>query len=618
MVLFDGYFARFILTMILPKKLKQNNGYTMLVTAIIFTLVSVTIILGLTTPIIKQILLSDDIWGAKQSYYLSEAGAEDVLYRLKSATFTSYVGTSEPLALNGFSATTTLSGSLSGVNGITLTTLSNKSGYDKTIQTKVKQGSGVAFTYGVQVGVGGVTFNSSGKILGNLFSGGNVVSNNSAAAITGSAIVSNGAAMIADQTNDSPDIPSNSIIFGNAAATQDMAQSFQVSSSSPITQVSLYLKKNGTPSNVTVKIVKDSSGSPSGNSGDVLSSATISSGLVTTNYDWVDVSLSPNPALTVGTKYWIVLDGSTGSVSNDYTIGANLDGSYSFGTAKTGSFGGSWSNAGYDAYFRLFLGGFFGSITGVGQYNPLNIGTTGTDMAWAHNLSYVSGTGPLRCQNQTLNNKACDQSYDDPSPASYPVSNGNITDWETIAAAVGTITGDYVHTDATPVSLGPKKIVGNLHIGGSVTLTVTGTLYVTGNVIIDGSGIVKLGSSYGTNSGILVTDGTVTIGGSGAANGDGQAGSYLMIVTTSNCAGGSTCSGAYAISVSGGSGAIVLNAQKGTIDLSGSAAINEATANQLIIDGNTTVTYQSGLANPNFSTGPSGGFNITDWRELNN
>jgi len=590
----------------------------MLVTAIIFTLVSVTIVLGLTTPIIKQILLSDDIWAAKQSYYLSEAGAEDVLYRLKSATFTSYVGTSEAITLNGFSATTTLSGSLGGVDGITLTTLSNKSGYDKTIQTKVKQGSGVSFTYGVQVGQGGVSFNSSGKILGNLFSGGNIISNNAGAAITGSAIVSNAPNMIADQSNDSPSTPSNSITFGNAAATQDMAQSFQVSTSSTITQVSLYIKKAGTPSNVTVKIVKDNNGSPSGNSGDVLSSATINSNLVTTNFDWVDVALSPNPSLTVGTTYWIVLDGSTGSASNNYVIGTNLDTNYNLGTAKTGSLGGSWSNTGYDSYFRLFLGGFFASIIGVGQYNPLHIGTTGSDMTWVHNASYVSATGPLRCQNELLNNKACDQSYDDPSPASYPVSNGNITDWEAAAVAGGTMTGDYVHTDATPVSLGPKKIVGNLHIGGSVVLSVTGTLYVTGDVTIDGSGIVKLASSYGTNSGIIVTDGKVTIGGSGRADGNGQTGSYIMIVTTSNCAGGSTCGGLYAISVSGGSGAVVLNAQRGTIDLSGSAAINEATANQLIIDGNTTITYQSGLANPNFSTGPSGSFNITDWRELGN
>lgn len=604
--------------MILFKNKKKNIGFAMIVTVIIFTLVSVVIVLGLTTPIIKQILLSDDIWGAKQSYYLSEAGAEDVLYRLKSATFTSYVGTIEPITLNGFSATTTLSGSLSGVNGITLTTLSNKSGYDKKIQTKVKQGSGVSFTYGVQVGTGGIIFNESGTILGNVFSGGNIVQNRSGASITGSAIVSDSPGIIADQSNDDPSSPPNSIIFGNANGTQDVTQSFQVSTSSPITQLSLYLKKNGSPSNLTVKIIKNSSGSPSGNSSDVVASGPISSSLVTNTFDWVDVALSPNPSLTPNTTYWIVLDGSTGDSSDDYVVGANLDTNYASGTSKTGSLGGTWNNTGYDAYFRLFLGGFFGSITGVNINNPLKIGTVSTDMEWVHTASSTSVTGPLRCQNDSYNNKTCDQTYDDPSPASYPISNGNIAAWEAEATAGGTMNG-YENTSGGSVSFGPEKINGNLHIGGSITLNITGTLYVTGNITIDGSGKILLASSYGTNSGVIITDGQVYIGGSGDADGNGQTGSYLMIITNSTCAGGSTCSGKYAITVDGGSGAVVLNAEKGTIDLGGSAAINEATGNELILDGGgTTVTYQSGLANPNFSSGPSGSFNITDWRELGN
>ena len=399
----------------LPKQ-KKNNGYTMLVTAIIFTLVSVVIVLGLTTPIVKQILLSDDIWGAKQSYYLSEAGAEDVLYRLKSATFNQYVGTSEPITLAGYSATTTLSGSLGGVNGITLTTLSNKSGYDKKIQTTVKQGSGVSFTYGVQVGTGGISLNSS-KIVGNVYSAGNIVMTNPTSAITGSAIVSDSPSMTADQENDTPTSSPDTISFTNAAATQDVAQSFQVSSTSVLTQASLYLKEVGSPSsNITVDIVKDKNGSPSTSASDIVSSATISSSLITSNFDWVDVALSPNPSLIVGNTYWLVLNGSTNSSSNYYVIGANLDTSYASGTAKTGQLGSTWNNTGYDAYFRIYLGGFFGSISGEGQYNTLSVGSVSTDMAWAHSISYVNVTGPLRCQNDTLNSKACDQTYPDPSP----------------------------------------------------------------------------------------------------------------------------------------------------------------------------------------------------------
>lgn len=592
-----------------------KNGYVMLITAIVFMMVSFTIIFGLATPIIKQVLISRDIWGAKQSYFLSEAGVEDVIYRLKDATYTSYVGSSESITLNGYGATTTFSGSLGGINGITITTLSDNGGYDKTLEAKVKNGSGVSFTYGVQVGQGGFTMTGSSGIVGNIFSGGDIIGCGSCY-ITGSAIIANGS-MIEDQSNDTPTSSPNSIIFGDALATQDVAESFQISTSSPIMQISLYMKKTGTPASVTVKIVKNSGGSPSSVAGDVVASGALDSALVTTSYDWVDVALSPNPTLTLGTTYWIVIDAPTGSASNKYTVGANLDTSYSLGTAKTGSLGGSWNNAGYDMYFRIGLGDTFSKILGGGQYNQLSIGTTATDLVWAHNVSYVKSTGPIRCQNELFNNKACDQTYDDPSPASYPVSSGNITEWEDEATAGGSVSG-YSHTDATPVSLGPKKIVGDMHIGGSVTMTVNGTLYVTGNLTLDGSGKIQLASSYGTNSGIIVVDGKVVIGGSAKATGSGQAGSYIMIVSNSTCPTGGSCSSSPAIDMSGSGGAVILNAQKGTINFSGSANANEATANAITMSGSTVITYQTGIVNANFSTGPSGGFNISSWREVEN
>ncbi|MBU6370676.1 MAG: hypothetical protein KGH93_01140 [Patescibacteria group bacterium] len=593
-----------------------RGGYAMIVTAIMFMAVSLVIALGLTTPIIRQIAETTDIWNAKQSYYVSQSGVEDVLYRLESASFSQYIGSAEGITLNGAGATTTFSGSLSSQNGLTLSTLSNESGYDKTVKATVKQGAGVAFTYGVQVGTGGITL-ASGQVNGNVFSNGNISATNETAKITGSAIVANGAGMTEDQSNDSPSSPPDSITFGNAASTQDAAQSFQVSTTSSVTQVSVNLKKTGNPANLTLKIVKDKSGSPSTSGSDVIASGALSSSLVTTSYGWIDVALSPNPALVPGTSYWIVLDG-TNNASNYYVIGANLDTSYASGTAKTGTLGGSWSNAGYDAYFRVYLGGFFGQITGISQYNPIYVGTTASDTAWAHGASYVQAAGTLRCQDQLLNNKACDQSYPDPSQANWPVSNGNISDWEAAAAAGGVISGNDTISGGTTVTLGPKKINGNLDVTGGSTLVVSGTLYVTGTVTIDGGSTVKLSSAYGTNDGVIVADGIVSISGGGDATGDGQSGSYIMILTTSNCAGGSTCSGNYAVSISGGSGAVILNAQNGWIHVTGGSNLNEATANGMLIDGGSAVTYQSGLANMNFSSGPSGGYNITSWNEAGN
>jgi hypothetical protein len=586
----------------------------MLLTTIIFMMVSFIIIFGLTTPIIKQIFLSRDIWSAKQSYYLSEAGAEDVLYRLKDATYTQYVGSTEAILLDGYGATTTFSGSLSGVDGMTITTLSNQNGYNKKIETKVKKGSGVSFVYGLQVGQGGLVMSGSSKIIGNVFSNGDIVGCSSCN-ITGSAIVSNGS-IIKDQSNETPTSSPNLITFGDTAVTQDVSESFQVSSSSPLTQVSLYIKKTGSPSSLTVKIVKNNAGSPSSNINDVISSAALNSSLVTTNYDWVDISLSPNPNLTPGTTYWIVLDGSTGSANNKYIIGANLDTNYASGTSKIGAMGGSWANTGYDLYFKVYLGDFFSKITGENENNLVNIGTTINDITWGHNVSYVESTGPIRCQNEISNNKLCDQSFADPSPASYPISEGNISSWKDEAIAGGIINNNYNLGGSSHASLGPKKIIGNLDIGGSAVLTVNGTLYVTGNIDISGSGIIKLASSYGNNSGIIVVDGKTVIGGSATVTGSGQSGSYMMVVSNSTCPNGE-CDDV-AIDMSGSGGAVILNAQKGTINFTGSANANEATANKITMSGSTVVTYESGIANTNFSTGPSGSFEISSWKELEN
>ena len=600
-------------------KLSENShgaskkGYVMLLTTIIFMMVSFIIIFGLTTPIIKQIFLSRDIWNAKQSYYLSEAGVEDVLYRLKDATYTQYISSIESISLDGYGATTTFSGSISGIDGMTITTLSDQNGYNKKIETRVKKSGGISFVYGLQVGSGGLTMSGSSGIIGNVFSNGDIVGCSSCY-ITGSAIASNGS-VINDQSNETP-IPSpNAITFTDSVSTQDISQSFQVSSSSPLTQVSLYIKRVGNPSSMTMKIVKNSAGSPSSNPADIVSSAVVNSSLVTTNYDWVDVSLSPNPNLIIGTTYWIVLDSSTGNVNNKYIIGANLDTNYSFGTSKIGSIGGSWTNTGYDTYFRVYLGDTFSKIVGENQNNIFNIGTTEDDMTWAHNVSYIESTGPIRCQNEISNNKPCDQSYDDPSPASYPISEGNITSWKDEATLGGTINSNYNLGGSSNASLGPKKIAGNIHISGGATLTVNGTLYVTGDLDIIGNGIIKLSSSYGTNSGIIIVDGKTTIDGTAIVTGSGQSGSYMMIVSNSTCPIGD-CDGDAAIDMSGSGGAVILNAQKGTINFSGSSNTNEATADKIIMSGSTVVTYESGIANINFSTGPSGGLDITGWREL--
>lgn len=585
----------------------------MIFTAIFFVALSSILILGFITPIIKQTKITSDLWNTKNTFFMSESGVNDVVYRLKGG-FTVNSSESLPL-LNGSDSDSVLTSIIDNPDGSkTITTTADMGGYVRKTQASIKEGSGVSFSYGIQAGQGGIIFNNSGTVNGNVYSGGDIISYNSSAKINGTAIVAREPNLFIAEQNLASSSPPNSIIFNKTNEAQYVAQSFVVSTSSPLVQTNIFIKKVGWPQEVFVKIIKDSSGSPSGNLEDIILSVKIDATLITTSYSWIEVPFDTNPKLIVGNRYWIALGTSTNS-SNYFITAANLDNSYMNGTAKTGNIGGSWNDTNYDSYFKIFLGENFGKIKGYERWNQFHI----SGGAWAPSLNYVNSDGFMKCQIGSMpnNNKNCDDTYIDPAPADFPISDTNISDWEAEALVGGIRNSSYTLSDDETGSLGPKKIVGNLNLSNSAILTVTGTLWVTGNITLEGNAKLKLSSSYGSNSGVIVTDGKVTIPNSCSVSGSGVSGGYIILVSNSTCD-SSNCNGLYAIDVSGDSGSVVLNAQKGTIHLIGSSKVNEATANKIVIDGNNIIDYESGLINPNFVNGPSGSFNVTSWKELEN
>ena len=218
-------------------------------------------------------------------------------------------------------------------------------------------------------------------------------------------------------------------------------------------------------------------------------------------------------------------------------------------------------------------------------------------------------TGKLYCRVGSSNNKACDTSQADPSPTTMPLSDSNIQAWKDDAVAGGTITGNY-HVDWRNGTLGPKKITGNLLVDGGGTLTVSGTLWVQGTVTVTGGGIVRLASSYGANDGAIVSDGTVTVNGGGTFYGSGTNGSYPFLITTSSCPAESCCNGANAVTLSGGAGTVAIVAQNGTASIDGGSALKEVTAQQIVMGGGATLSYDSGLISTNFSSGPGGSWTM--------
>ncbi len=580
------------------KKLQYNRGAAMMIFVIFLLFGSLTVIIGIVTPTIREFQIANESLSSKQTYFLAESGVEDAFYRIKNSK---QISTSEFLVLGTSTATTTITDLGGGQKEIS--TLSDTSSYQRKVELVLSTTAGTSFTYGVQVGLGGLSM-GGGTITGNVYSNG-PIDGNTSSIITGSATSANSPALASDQSNGSG-TPANNVTFANASSTQDIAQSFQVSTSGLINKVSFYIKKTSTPTSPNVYIVTNSGSSPSTT---VVATGILNAASVGTSYGWVDVSFTTNPTLTAGTTYWVVIDAGTSSTKY-FTIGASTGG-YGSGLGKIGAYSGTWNNttpSGLDYYFNVYLGGVYGTVYGSSgsQWNQFDVGTVSGNIN-AHTVNYSTTPGTIYCQTGTGNNKSCNTSQADPVYIAFPISDSNITSWQTEASAGGTYSGNYSLSGSSTASLGPKKITGNLTISGSAILTMTGPLWVTGSISISGSGKVKLASSYGSNDGIIVSDGTLTFSGSGFADGSGTTGSYMVIATTS--------SSTSAVTVSGGSGAVILYAPYGTMTLSGSAALKEATAYRLVTSGNPSVTYESGMADLSFTSGPSGSYSVSSWKE---
>ncbi|TSC78052.1 MAG: Uncharacterized protein G01um101424_186 [Parcubacteria group bacterium Gr01-1014_24] len=195
-----------------------------------------------------------------------------------------------------------------------------------------------------------------------------------------------------------------------------------------------------------------------------------------------------------------------------------------------------------------------------------------------------------------------------------PISEAQIDLWEAEAVAGGVV-GTQNYSSGTR-NLGPKKINGDLLLSNTAELTVTGTLWVTGEIRLSNSSILRLSPSFGGNSGMVLAgidedsnNGYIEISNSAQLLGSGTSGSYIMLLSQKEGVASD------AIRMSNGAGAAILYAGEGKIEVNNSAALKEVTAYLLLITNNAIVTYESGLANTNFSSGPSGGYEIDSWKE---
>ncbi|MDD2823299.1 MAG: hypothetical protein PHQ59_04455 [Candidatus Daviesbacteria bacterium] len=470
----------------------------------------------------------------------------------------------------------------------------------KTVKITASKGVGYAFNYGVLVGEGGFEMENNSSINGSVYSNGNISMSNNAF-ITGDVFVAGGTAPLSDQQNICSSPSCSDYTFGKNIAGNDVldvAQSFKPSISGNINKISLRLKKVGTPSDIVVRLMADSGGKP--DKGNVLTTGTLTANLVTTSYNWVDITFNSPVSLSLDTTYWIMLDTSSNN-SNYWVWSADSLQSYTRGnTAWSSNWSVRnpvWTSALYDLDFKTYMGGVVTSIIGA----P---GVTIGGSAHADNLENLAISGSAYYQ--TKNNITAAKYYPnstDPLPANLPVSEGNISEWKQRAQDAVVYTGDISSCRTT---LGPGKYVGNVTFANGCNVVINDPIWITGNLDLNNNSILRLNSNYAESSGVIVVDGIITMANNVNINGSGTAGSYIMVLTTYD----SRVNGQTALSVNNSTSQGILYAGLGIAHIANVSHLTELTAWKVKLDNGVTINYDTGLSSPFFSSGPSGSYSI--------
>lgn len=488
----------------------------------------------------------------------------------------------------------------------------------RTITMQTSKGVGIAFNYGLQTGEGGLCMGNGAILHGSIYSNGNINGGNTTS-ITGDVYVAGGAQPSADQQSDCTGANCQDYIFGKSVSgesRQDVAQSFKPAQENNLNKVSLKLKKTGNPSNPTIRIMADSSGKP--NKNNVLATGTLAANLVSgSQYDFVDVTFNSTPNLNSNTTYWIMIHANSLDNANFWYWSNDLAQSYTNGLPKWSSNWQAnnpvWSSITGDLGFKTYMGGVATAIS-------LGNGSTVNGSVHANTINGGSGVTikkdayyQILDSSVTVNGTKYPGSVD-PPPTVFPVSDANITDWKNQALTGGT-SGNI---NGCTMTLGPKKINGNLTIGSGCIVTVKAPLWVIGNISAGNSARFVLDQSFGGASGVIVVDGTTTLGNGSDLRGSGTAGSYLMLLSTfdssaseesETCTDGSE-SGQVAVDTGNSSISGILYAPRGIVNLANGASFKEITAWSIAMGNGAILNYDTGFASIVFSAGPSGSFSL--------
>ncbi len=146
----------------------RSGGQAIVIAAFFFLVISITLSLGIAHPVANQIESVRAVESGAESLYAAEGISQDVVYRLMKGMSVDTVETLGSGMATGTATTTTI------LDGKEVIAAGDRDRFVRRTKTQLLTGSGTSFNYGVQVGDGGVIFQNTSSVSGNLYSNGPV------------------------------------------------------------------------------------------------------------------------------------------------------------------------------------------------------------------------------------------------------------------------------------------------------------------------------------------------------------------------------------------------------------------------------------------------------------
>lgn len=619
---------------------RYNSGQAALISVFFVMMIMLSAVFGISSLAINEHSVANQNFTSSKSFYAAEAGIEDAVYRYKNSN-SKKIGSSFAITLNGATANISITDVPPSQKKIEA--IGDASDATRIIDAYLSIQPGASFQFALQAGSGGIEMGNTSLIDGNVYSNGSVEGSNGSvikydARVAGTQIV------VDSLANYEPASPTDYQV-GHANPVIDVARSFVLSQTGPVSVVGMLLKKVGSPTNKTVYIMSSAAnGYPSGT---ILASGTLNSSLVSNSLSWVTVALSSNPSLAVGTKYWIVFDSVLDA--NDYYdwgIGSSGGNTSAYSLNRTNG-SNSWTTINGDLAYRVYLG--------TGGINHLqNMVVQGN--AYANTIINSQICGDAYYQNidqssydflMTSSNPGgiCPQlppagrAHPNSADLPYqplPISDAWIVEKEQDAEArgaafTGALTCTSPYTIPNGAIIGPGKINCSVRTLNNTNITVKSPLWIVGDANFANSNVVVLDpSTPDGQDGVVIMDsptssttkGILSPGnsfvGCGARTYSGGIcdttlnSSYLLFISMYSGPGS-------AIDLANSAVGAILYAPHGTFSVGNGIQVNAVAANKIDIANNASIKYETGLVNLLFSPPQSGGaadWGIASWQEV--